>query len=197
MNKPIDDKIGMLCVISSPSGGGKTSVIKTVLKLNPEYKYSISATTRIKRKNEIHGVDYYFLTEEKFDLYIEQEEFIEWAEVHSKRYGTLKKPIETMLAAGNVVLLDLDVIGGMNVKKYFRDRSLLIFLTPYSIEELRRRLLGRKTEKIEQIKKRLERLPMEMSYVDKYDVRIVNNKFNTTVNQVDKVIKKQKTELEA
>lgn len=187
----------MLCVISSPSGGGKTSVIKTVLKLNPEYKYSISATTRIKRKNEIHGVDYYFLTEEKFDLYIEQEEFIEWAEVHSKRYGTLKKPIETMLAAGNVVLLDLDVIGGMNVKKYFRDRSLLIFLTPYSIEELRRRLLGRKTEKIEQIKKRLERLPMEMSYVDKYDVRIVNNKFNTTVNQVDKVIKKQKTELEA
>lgn len=179
-------------MISSPSGGGKTTVIQAVLNHNPEYKYSISATTRQKRKNETHGVDYYYITDEKFDHYIEKGEFIEWAEVHSQRYGTLKKKIEIMITGGGVVLLDIDVIGGMNVKKLFPDQTLLIFLTPASVDELRRRLLGRKSEKMKQISKRLERLPMEMSYADKYDVLIVNDKFNTTVFQVENVIKKIK-----
>ena len=160
---------GLLCVISSPSGGGKSSVIRTIRNHYPEYKYSISATTRKKRPRETHGVDYYFVSNEEFDRYIEQDGFIEWAEVHTDRYGTLKKPIKKMLENGDVVLLDIDVIGGMNVSRLYSECSLLIFLKPPSLEELKRRLLGRKSENENQIKKRLERLPREMSYANKYD----------------------------
>ena len=185
-------KSGLLCVVSSPSGGGKTSVIRTILNRHREYKYSISATTRKKRRQEIHGVDYYFLTDKQFDRYVENEEFVEWAHVHSDRYGTLKKSLENLLSDGKIVLLDIDVIGGMNVKKLFPKQALLIFLAPPSMEELQRRLKGRKSETADQIQKRLDRLPMEMSYADKYDVTIINEDFKKTVNQVENTIKKFK-----
>ena len=190
------NKKGLLCVISSPSGGGKSSVIRTILNHYPEYRYSISATTRKKRAREAHGVDYYFISNEEFDNYIEQDEFIEWAEVHTDRYGTLKKPIKKMLENGDVVLLDVDVIGGMNVSRLFPECSLLIFLKPPSLEELERRLFGRKSENMDQIQKRLERLPKEMSYADKYNYQIVNRDFKETVNQVENLIEKTLKDLE-
>ena len=196
MTGSTEKRNGLLCVISSPSGGGKTSVIKTILHDNPGYKYSISATTRKKRARETHGIDYYFITNEEFDLYIEQDEFIEWAHVHSYRYGTLKKPIHKLLNNGDIVILDIDVIGGMNVKRLFPENSLLIFLKPPSIEELKRRLQGRKSENRIQIQKRLERLPQEMGFAHKYDVQIVNRYFKETVKQVKMAIEKTLKELE-
>lgn len=172
-------------------------MIRAVLQRHPEYRYSISATTREKRNKETHGVDYYFLTEQEFDRYIEKGEFIEWANVHSYRYGTLKKPIEELLSAGEVVLLDIDVVGGMNVRKTFPNRSLLIFLAPPSPEELQRRLRGRKSESSEQIQKRLERIPFEMKVAEKYDVKIVNRYFKKTVERVEEEIQKTLVKLEA
>ena len=189
-------KPGLLCVISSPSGGGKSSIIREILKRHPEYKYSISATTRPRRHYERDGVDYYFLSDDEFDRRLQQGDFIEWAWVHGHRYGTLKKPIEKMLANGDVVLLDIDVIGGRNVRKLFPENSLLIFLKPPSVEELIRRLKGRKSETEEQIKKRLERLPMEMAAADEYDVQIVNDDFEETVRQVDRIISEYRKKME-
>jgi guanylate kinase len=166
------------------------------LNHNPDYSYSISATTRKKRSKEREGVDYFFLSDEQFDRYIERGEFIEWSAVHTYRYGTLKKPVQTMLDHGKVVLLDIDVIGGMNVKKIFPDNSLLIFLKPPSIDELIRRLHGRKSETKDQIQKRLERLPIEMSYANRYDIQIVNHIFKDTVKQVEQIIQRTYENLE-
>jgi len=190
-------KTGLLCVVSSPSGGGKTTVIRTLLQRHPEYGYSISATTRAQRLHERHGEDYYFLSDAEFDRMIACEQLIEWAEVHGYRYGTPKEPIAQMLQAGRIVLLAIDVIGGMNVRKFFPQQSLLIFLKPPSLVELKRRLLSRKSETNGQIQKRLERLPLEMSYSDRYDVQIINRDFQTTVTQVEQVIQDYKTKLEA
>jgi guanylate kinase len=179
---------GLLCVISSPSGGGKTSIIRELIRRHPEYRYSISATTRPKRQYETDGKDYFFLSDEEFDRWLREGEFIEWAEVHGYRYGTPKRPIEAMLKEGAVVLLDIDVIGGMNVRRLFPEQSLLIFLKPPSLEVLKERLRGRKSESPEQIQRRLERLPMEMQYANAYDVQIVNDEFDRTVDEVDRVI---------
>ncbi|HDL18769.1 MAG TPA: guanylate kinase [Bacteroidetes bacterium] len=197
MNKGNKNKPGLLCVISSPSGGGKTTVIRAVRQQHPEYGYSISATTRERRNRESHGVDYYFLTDREFDRYIEKGEFIEWANVHSFRYGTLKKPVEKLLSAGKVVLLDLDVVGGINVRKTFPNQSLLIFLAPPSLEELQRRLQGRKSEGPAQIQERLARIPFEMKYAEEYDVQIVNRYLKKTVKRVAEEIQKAIVKLEA
>jgi len=181
---------GLLCVISSPSGGGKSSIIHEILKRHPEYRYSISATTRPPRQYEKNGVHYYFLSDDEFERRLARGEFIEWAWVHGHRYGTLKEPIENMLENGDVVLLDIDVIGGGNVRKLFPDRSLLIFLKPPSVKELIRRLKGRRSETEAQIRKRLDRLPMELAAAKDYDVVIVNDDFLKTVEQVEEEIEK-------
>lgn len=181
-------KGGLLCVVSSPSGGGKTSVIYALLKKNPHFGYSVSATTRTCREGEEDGTDYYFLSDKEFDKNIRQEGFIEWAEVHGFRYGTLKKPIDEMVRKGKIILLDIDVVGGMNVRKSFPDSSLLIFLMPPSEQALIDRLKDRNSESPEQIEKRLSRLSMEMSYADKYDMRIINDEFDETVEKVQEAI---------
>ncbi len=172
-------------------------MIRAVRQQHPEYGYSISATTRERRNRESHGVDYYFLTDREFDRYIEKGEFIEWANVHSFRYGTLKKPVEKLLSAGKVVLLDLDVVGGINVRKTFPNQSLLIFLAPPSLEELQRRLQGRKSEGPAQIQERLARIPFEMKYAEEYDVQIVNRYLKKTVKRVAEEIQKAIVKLEA
>ncbi len=187
---------GLLVVVSSPSGGGKTSIIQEVRQRNSKYGYSISVTTRPKRELEIDGSDYYFRTDKEFDEYIEKKKFIEWANVHGFRYGTLKETIENQLEDDKLVLLDIDVIGGMNVKKQFPDNSLLIFLYPPSEQELMQRLKKRNSDTKEDIERRISRLPMEMSYVDKYDVKIINYKFVETVQLVEQEIKKYQSKLE-
>ncbi len=177
-------KSGLLCVLSSPSGGGKTSVIREVLKRRPEFEYSISATTRSRRGHEVDGKDYYFLSRDEFQGRIKAGDFVEWAEVHGHLYGTPKSALQNQLAAGKVVLLDIDVDGGLQIRELFPDRSLLIFLLPPSMDVLVERLKGRSTESEEQIKKRLERIPKEISQAVKYDVIVINDDFNKTVKKV-------------
>lgn len=186
---------GLLVVVSAPSGGGKTTILRAVEKNNPEFDYSISATTRPKRSKETHGKDYYFISNKEFDDYVKEGKFIEWAEVHGNRYGTFRESIEIQLSDGKVVLLDIDVIGGMNVKKQFPHNSLLVFLFPPSEKELINRLEKRRSESKEEIEKRISRLPMEMSYVDEYDVKIVNYEFNETVRQVEQEILKYQSKI--
>jgi guanylate kinase len=188
---------GLLCVISSPSGGGKTSVIKRLLADGADYGYSVSATTRPRRSSEVDGEHYHFLSDDAFDARIAAGDFIEWAVVHGFRYGTLKGPIENMLDKGRIVLLDIDVIGGINVRKAFPDRSLLIFLTPVSLAVLKKRLRNRNSESPEEIAKRLKRLPMEMRYKDEYDIKIVNDVFDVTVKNVEEAILKYQAKMEA
>ncbi len=187
---------GLLCVVSSPSGGGKTSIIEEVRKRHPEFDYSVSATTRPKRPGEVHGVDYLFVSDKQFDAYLQVGSFVEWAGVHDCRYGTLKEPILRMLEAGKVVMLDLDVHGGMNVKREFPEKSLLIFLCPPSENELVNRLQKRNSESEQEIERRLERMQMELSYVDRYDVQIVNRDFGQSVRQVERAIQECQARLE-
>jgi guanylate kinase len=179
---------GLLCVLSSPSGGGKTSVIREILRRRPEFGYSLSATTRPKRGHEVDGKDYYFLTREAFLKKIKAGDFVEWAEVHGQLYGTPKSSVESQLAAGKVVLLDIDVDGGLQIRRLFPEQSLLIFLLPPSLEVLIKRLQGRSTETEEQIKKRLERVPKEITHALNYDVLVVNDDFNKTVEKVMRLI---------
>jgi len=179
---------GLLCVLSSPSGGGKTSVIREVLRRRPDFGYSVSATTRPRRGHEVDGQDYYFLTRDAFKERIQADDFVEWAEVHGHLYGTPKSALETQLSAGKVVLLDIDVDGGLQIKKLYPEHSLLIFLMPPSLDVLIARLKGRSTETEAQIKKRLERIPKEMARAKEYDVILINNDFEETVKKVIQLI---------
>ncbi|NOY78136.1 MAG: guanylate kinase [Calditrichaeota bacterium] len=187
---------GLLCVLSSPSGGGKTSVIREILRRKPDYTYSISATTRPRRGHEKDGIDYYFLSKKDFEEGIKRGDFIEWAEVHGHLYGTPRESIEVKLKQGKVVLLDIDVEGGMAIKRLYTDRALLIFLKPPSVETLVERLKKRSTETEAQIKKRLERIPKEMAFADFYDVVIINDDFDQTVNQVIEAIETYRKQVE-
>jgi len=179
---------GLLCVISSPSGGGKTTVIKEILKRDSSLAYSISATTRPQRGEEREGEDYYFLTEEEFKEKIKRGEFIEWAEVHGYFYGTPKAPIEGFLKQNKVVLLDIDVCGGLAVRREYPECSLLIFLDPPSLESLTERLKKRGTDSEEEIKRRLQRVPWEMEKAELYDYRVINDDLDTTVKEVMRII---------
>ena len=178
-------------VISAPSGGGKTTVIHEILKTNDDlFQYSISATTRKPRGHEQDGVDYYFISEDEFKKRIEAGEFIEWAQVHGHYYGTPKKPIDDAIASGKIIFLDIDVQGGLEVKKKYGDDALLIFIMPPSIEELEKRLRGRKTDSDEEIAKRLAAVPVEIEKSKYYDAVVVNNDLSETVQKVKDMIYK-------
>lgn len=181
---------GLLVVISAPSGGGKTTVIRRVLASgNGNFKYSISATTRRIRAGEVDGQDYHFLSLEGFKDKKEQGEFVEWAEVHGDYYATPRKPIEKWLNEGKTVFLDLDVNGGLEVKKYFNDSALLIFIKPPSVESLVQRLRGRKTETQHEIDKRLKRVPEEMHKSQRYDYQILNEDLDNTKTEILEIIR--------
>ncbi len=181
---------GLLVVISAPSGGGKTTVIRKVLASgNGNFRYSISATTRRLRTGEVDGRDYHFFSLEEFQRNKEQGEFVEWAEVHGNYYATPKRPIEDWLREGKTVFLDLDVNGGLEVKKYFKDAALLIFIKPSSVESLVQRLKGRKSETQSEIEKRLKRVPEEMHKSQKYDYQILNENLDNTVAETLEIIK--------
>ncbi|MCH7673332.1 guanylate kinase [candidate division KSB1 bacterium] len=181
---------GLLVVISAPSGGGKTTVIRRVLASgNGNFKYSISATTRRIRAGEVDGQDYHFLSLEGFKDKKEQGKFVEWAEVHGNYYATPRKPIEKWLNEGKTVFLDLDVNGGLEVKKYFNDSALLIFIKPPSVESLVQRLRGRKTETQHEIDKRLKRVPEEMHKSQRYDYQILNEDLDNTKTEILEIIR--------
>ncbi len=180
---------GLLVVLSSPSGGGKTTVIKNIdQEKNDDYIYSVSMTTRPPRAGEVDGRDYWFVSHDEFQRKIENGELIEYEQVHDWFYGTPKAPVLTWLTQGKVVLLDLDVLGALRLKEQLGDEVLLIFLRPPSEDVLVERLKKRSTESAEQINRRLERVHLEMSKADDFDVVIVNDNLNETIDNVKKTI---------
>ena len=170
---------GKLIIISAPSGTGKSTIIGWLMKEHPELQlaFSISCTSRAPRGTEQNGVEYFFLTPEEFRQRIENDEFLEYEEVYQDRfYGTLKAQVEHQLEAGQNVVFDVDVKGGVNIKKYYGDEAMSIFIQPPSIEELRRRLEGRGTDAPEVIDQRIARAAFELTFADKFDKVIVNDK---------------------
>lgn len=184
----MSEKKGKIFVISSPSGGGKTTIVRRILSEFPEIVFSVSATTRPKRPDEIDGVHYFFLTEEQFLEKIKNDEFIEWERFYDYYYGTLKTFVIDNIQNGKSVLLEIDVKGALSVKKIFPD-SILIFIDVPSFEELVNRLKKRKTESETDLQKRIDRAKMELSYKDKFDYIFVNKDLEEVTSQIKSLIK--------
>ena len=167
---------GKLFIFSAPSGSGKSTIINYLLTQNLRLRFSISATSRAPRGTEKNGVEYYFLSPEEFRARIAAGDFLEYEEVYKdKFYGTLKSEVERILAEGDNVIFDVDVVGGCNIKKYYGDRALSMFIQPPSIEELRRRLEGRATDAPEVIESRIAKAAYELSFASQFDVVVVND----------------------
>lgn len=179
---------GKIIAISSPSGGGKTSVVKQILKDFPQIIFSVSATTRPKRSNEVNGVDYFFVDEREFELKIKNDEFIEWERFYDYYYGTLKSFVDDNINNGKSVLFEVDVKGALSLKKIYPE-STLIFIDPPTYEELVKRLKNRKTESPEDLQKRIDRAKMELSYKNKFDYIFVNDELNKVYKSVKSLIK--------
>ncbi|MBN2200739.1 guanylate kinase [bacterium] len=172
---------GKLFVLSSPSGGGKTTVLSAVLRRDPSLRYSVSATTRPPRPGETEGVDYYFLDSGEFDRRIRSGRFLEWAEVHGNRYGTPVEPVLDWVEAGARVILDLDVQGALDVKRSYA-RSVLIFLLPPSLSALRERLERRGTDHPDAVQSRLAAAETEMAHCEQYDFLVFNDRLEDAVD---------------
>ncbi len=167
---------GKLIIFSAPSGSGKSTIINYLLTQDLRLRFSISATSRAPRGTEKNGVEYYFLSPEEFRARIAAGDFLEYEEVYKdKFYGTLKSEVERILAEGDNVIFDVDVVGGCNIKKYYGDRALSMFIQPPSIEELRRRLEGRATDAPEVIESRIAKAAYELSFASQFDVVVVND----------------------
>lgn len=181
---------GKLIIFSAPSGSGKSTIVGELLKEDSyKLRFSISATTRAPRGEEKDGKEYYFLSTEDFNEKIENNEFLEWEEVYSGCfYGTLKSEIERITSMGNNIVFDIDVIGGVNIKKMFKEDALAIFIQPPSIKELKNRLINRATDTEETIQERLNKAEYEMTYADKFDVIIVNDNLEKAITETKKTL---------
>lgn len=169
-------KKGKLIILSAPSGSGKSTIVKHLLEEDLNLEFSISATSRAPRGEEKHGVEYYFFTPEEFKKRIENQEFVEWEEVYAGTfYGTLKSEVERITNNGNNVIFDVDVVGGVNIKKMYKKEALSIFIMPPSVEELRNRLNARGTDSPEAIEKRLAKAETELTYASQFDEVVVND----------------------
>lgn len=181
--------MGKLVIFSAPSGSGKTTIVKELLKRFSRFEFSISATSRAPRGNEQHGVDYYFLSHDEFRERVERNEFVEWEEVYAGTcYGTLRSEIERIWAKGNVILFDVDVMGGINLKRKFGDEACSIFIMPPSVEELERRLRGRGTDSEEVIQKRIAKAEFELSKSVEFDHTVVNDQLDVAVNKTADIV---------
>ena len=178
---------GRLIVISAPSGAGKTSIARAILERTPRSRFSVSATTRPKRATEQEGVDYFFLTREEFRRRVDAGEFAEWEEIYGDYYGTLRSEIDRALAQGERILFDVDVRGGLSIKRLYPE-ALLIFIEPPSVEILQERLRNRKTEDPETLRRRMERVPMEMELGKNFDYRVVNDRLDRAVGEVEQIV---------
>ena len=188
-------KQGRLIVISGPSGTGKGSIIKKVMEKWPAAEFSISMTTRGKREGEEHGVHYYFATREEFEETIQAGGFLEWADVFGNYYGTPKAPVEKRLADGADIILDIDIQGGMNVRKAMPE-AVLIFILPPSIKELRRRLEHRGTDAQDVIEKRLAKALTEIGAAREYDYVVVNDDLDVAAAQVLSIVQASHLEVD-
>lgn len=176
-------------IFSAPSGSGKSTIVHHILDLHPEMEFSVSATSRPLRGTEVHGVDYYFLSEEDFRSRIAADGFVEYEEVYPGHfYGTLKSEIQRIWDAGHVVIFDVDVKGGVNLKKYFGDAALSVFIQAPSVEVLRQRLVSRATDSAEDIEKRVAKAAEEMTYATKFDAVLVNDDLETAFAEAEKLV---------
>jgi len=181
--------VGKLIVISAPSGAGKTSIVHHLLKNMPELSFSVSACSREKRDNETHGKDYYFLGVEGFQNKIKEDAFLEWEEVYENQYyGTLKSEIERIWSEGKTVIFDVDVIGGLNIKKQYPKECLSLFIMPPSVDVLRERLSGRGSESEAKLEMRLAKAEQEISKNQEFDKVILNDDFGIACEETIEVI---------
>lgn len=179
-----------LIIFSAPSGSGKSTIVRYLLTQDLPLQFSISATSRLPRGTEKDGVEYYFLSPQEFKDRIANNEFLEYEEVYEdKFYGTLKSEVDRILAEGNNVVLDVDCIGGLSIKKLYGEQALSIFIMPPSIEELRYRLEKRGTDAPEVIENRLSKAEYEMSYASKFDISILNDDFDRAKAETVRIIK--------
>ena len=190
MEQANNKKTGLV-IFSAPSGSGKSTIVQWLMKEHPELKlyFSISCTSRAPRGTEQNGVEYFFLTPEEFKSKIQNDEFREYEEVYQDRfYGTLKAQVERQLEAGQNVVFDVDVKGGINIKKFYGERALSIFIQPPSVEELRRRLVGRGTDTPEAIENRLAKAEYEMTFAPQFDHIVVNDDLETAKAETLKLV---------
>lgn len=177
-------------IFSAPSGSGKTTLVKHCLQHFPELQFSISCTTRDRRGTEQHGVDYYFLTAEEFRTRIAADHFVEHEEVYTdKFYGTLKEEVQRIWDNGKIVIFDVDVKGGVNLKNIFADKALSIFIAPPSVAELKRRLTLRGTDDIDTINTRVAKAEEELTYKDQFDKVVVNDNLEVATQEMEDILR--------
>lgn len=182
--------MGKLLIFSAPSGSGKTTIVRRLLELFSNLEFSISATSRAPRGVEKNGVDYYFLSAEEFAEAVAADKFVEWEEVYKGTcYGTLRSEMERIWSKGNVILFDVDVMGGIRLKEIFGEDAMSIFVMPPSIEELRRRLEGRGTDAPEVIEKRIAKASFELTKAPEFDKQVVNDDLEVAVAEVAEIVK--------
>ena len=176
-------------IFSAPSGSGKSTIVNHILSLHPEVEFSVSATSRAPRGSEVHGVEYYFLSDDEFREKIARDEFVEYEEVYAGSfYGTLKEEVKRIWAKDHVIIFDVDVKGGVNLKKYFGDKALSVFIQAPSIEELRRRLEKRGTDSPEAIDRRVAKAEEEMTYAPLFDRVLVNDDLETAFKEAEEMV---------
>ncbi|MDD6252578.1 MAG: guanylate kinase [Candidatus Cryptobacteroides sp.] len=176
-------------IFSAPSGSGKSTIVNHILSRHPEMEFSVSATSRQPRGSERDGVEYHFFTADEFRHLIAEDKFVEYEEVYpGSFYGTLKSEVQKIWDRGNVIIFDVDVKGGVNLKKYFGDKALSVFIQAPSVEELRRRLTARGTDSEEAIEKRVSKASEEMTYADKFDYVLVNDDLDTAFREADSLV---------
>lgn len=180
---------GKLIIFSAPSGAGKTTIVQYLLTKIPRLEFSVSACSRGKRKDETQGVDYYFISVDEFKKKIENNEFVEWEEVYKDNfYGTLKAEIERIWKKGHHIIFDMDVVGGLNLKKQFGDQALAIFVMPPSIQHLENRLKMRETETPESIARRIGKAEVELQTAKQFDKIVLNDTLEHAFAEAEKVV---------
>ena len=181
--------MGKVVIFSAPSGSGKTTIVRALLERYNQFEFSISATSRAPRGAERDGVDYYFLSAEEFAKKVAEEAFVEWEEVYAgTSYGTLKSEVERIWSKDNIILFDVDVMGGINLKRIFQEKACSIFIMPPSIEELRRRLEGRGTDSAETIEKRISKASFELTKSPEFDHTVINDRLEEAIEATCKII---------
>ena len=177
-----------LIVLSAPSGSGKTTIARAIMKLHKDFVFSISATTRKKRTSEMDGKDYYFLSKSDFEKKISENAFIEYENIYGDYYGSLKSQIDNAIINGHSIIFDIDVKGALQIKKFYKDKAILIFIVPPNINVLKLRLQRRNTEEEEKLQKRLARVPMEMKMQNEFDYIVHNDDLQRAIQETEKII---------
>jgi guanylate kinase len=181
---------GKLIIFSAPSGAGKSTIVQHLLTRGLNLEFSVSAASRAPRGSEVHGIHYYFHTPEEFRQKIENHEFLEYEEVYPNcYYGTLRSEVERITGEGKNIVFDVDVVGGLNIKKEFGDRALAIFIAPPSLEILHNRLITRATDSAEMIAKRIAKADYEMTFAQKFDIIVVNDELDKAKSDAEFAIK--------